>query len=297
MTADDQAGGWTNGLIGVAIFSASLPATRVAVGDFDALFLTAARAAIAGLVAIALIAAFTRRRPRRSDIGSLFIVSGGVVLGFPLLTALALERITAAHSTVFIGLLPLSTALFGVLRAGDRPRPAFWAFACAGSALVGGYALLHGGDGDGSWTGDLLMLGAITACGLGYAEGGMLARRLGGWQVICWALVPALPLTIPLAIALSPDSWTGIGAPAWLALAYVSLFSMLIGFIFWYRGLAQGGVAAIGQLQLLQPFLSLVLAAVLLGEQVDLAMVLGCVGVVACVAGAKRTATRTLPVR
>lgn len=287
--------GWIYGFIGVAIFSASLPATRVAVADFDPIFLTLARAAIAGTLALFILILFRQKRPERSDLVSLLIVAIGVVVGFPLLTALALQHITSAHSTVFIGLLPLSTASFGVLRAGDRPRPAFWFFSILGSALVAGFALTQ--DLSTSLTGDLLMLGAIIICGLGYAEGGKLSRKLGGWQVICWALVLSLPIMAPLAFTTMPATFSHIGAPAWTGLAYVSLFSMLIGFVFWYRGLAQGGIAAVGQLQLLQPFMGLMLAAGLLGETVSLSMMLVCVAVVACVVGAKRVSTPRQPVR
>jgi len=189
---------------------------------------------------------------------------------------------------VFIGLLPLSTAIFGVLRGGERPRPAFWIFSCIGSALVAGFALSQGIAA--SPVGDLLMLAAIVVCGLGYAEGAKLSHTLGGWQVICWALVLALPVMLCLALAMQPLSFAMIGQPAWLGLGYVSLFSMLIGFIFWYRGLAQGGIAAVGQLQLLQPFFGLALAATLLHEQVSPIMLVVTVAVVGCVAGAKRFA-------
>ncbi|MCB1758053.1 MAG: DMT family transporter, partial [Gammaproteobacteria bacterium] len=215
-------------------------------------------------------------------------VAVGVVVGFPLLTALALQHITASHSTVFIGLLPLATAIFGVLRGGERPSPAFWLFACLGSALVAGFALLQGGGA--SLTGDLLMIAAIVLCGLGYAEGAALSRRLGGWQVISWALILALPVMGVLAVVTLPDAWAGIGAPAWIGLAYVSVFSMLIGFVFWYRGLALGGIAGVGQLQLLQPFFSLVLAGLLLGEHIALSMIVVTALVVCCVAGARRFA-------
>lgn len=282
--------GWIYGFIGVAIFSASLPATRVAVADFDPVFLTGARAAIAGVLAIVLLVLFGQKRPQRGDLAPLLIVAIGVVVGFPLLTALALEHITSAHSIVFIGLLPLATALFGVLRAGDSPRPAFWVFALAGSVLVAGFALTQ--DLSASWTGDLLMFAAIVACGLGYAEGGKLSRTLGGWQVISWALVLSLPVMAPLALVTMPATFTGVGQPAWAGLAYVSVFSMLIGFVFWYRGLAQGGIAAVGQLQLLQPFMGLMLAAGLLREEVSWPMAAVSVAVVACVAGAKKFAGR-----
>ncbi|WP_127598992.1 DMT family transporter [Nitratireductor alexandrii] len=280
--------GWIAGLIGVVIFSASLPATRVAVLDFDPVFLTVARAAIAGLLAITLLRGLGAARPARADLPSLAIVALGVVVGFPLLTALALKHVTAAHSIVFIGLLPLATAIFAVLRGGERPRPAFWLFSGLGSALVVGFALAQGVAA--SPVGDLLMLAAVLVCGLGYAEGARLSRRLGGWQVISWALVLSLPAMALLSIITMPRTFIGIGVPAWIGLAYVSLFSMLIGFFFWYRGLAAGGIATVGQLQLLQPFFGFALAAGLLGEPVTTAMLTVTVAVIACVAGARRYA-------
>jgi drug/metabolite transporter (DMT)-like permease len=280
--------GLINGIIGVVIFSASLPATRIAVLQFDPLFLTVARAAIAGILALCLLLLFRQKRPSRSDIISLLVVALGVVVGFPLLTALALQHVTSAHSVVFIGLLPLATAIFGVLRGGERPRPAFWVFSALGSALVAGFALVQGLAA--SPVGDALMLAAIVVCGLGYAEGARLSRTLGGWQVICWALVISLPVMIVLCFIVMPPSFAGIDAPAWLGLAYVSLFSMLIGFVFWYRGLAQGGIAVVGQLQLLQPFFGLALAALLLHEPVTWMMLLVTVAVILCVFGARKFA-------
>lgn len=280
--------GWLNGFLGVLIFSGSLPATRVAVVDFDPVFLTVARGAIAGLLGLALLLAFRQKRPERSDLPALAIVAISVVVGFPLLTALALKHVSAAHSIVFIGLLPLSTAIFGVLRGGERPRAAFWLFSCLGSALVAGFAISQGFAA--SPIGDLLMLAAIIICGLGYAEGAALSRRLGGWQVICWALVLSLPVMAGLSLLTMPASLVQVGGPAWLGLAYVSVFSMLIGFVFWYRGLAQGGIATVGQLQLLQPFFGLLLAAGLLHEAVSWPMLVVAAGVALCVAGARRFA-------
>lgn len=285
---DKTASGWMNGFIGVLIFSGSLPATRVAVADFDPIFLTSARAAIAGLLGLAMLMLFRQKRPERGDFLSLVIVALGVVVGFPLLTALALKHVTSAHSIIFVGLLPLATAIFGVLRGGERPRPAFWLFSCIGSALVAGFAFSQGVTA--SPIGDGLMLAAIIVCGLGYAEGAALSRRLGGWQVICWALAISLPIMLVLTFATLPSSFAGVGSGAWAGLAYVSLFSMLIGFVFWYRGLAQGGIAAVGQLQLLQPFFGLALAASLLHEQVSPLMIVVTLGVVACVFGAKKFA-------
>jgi drug/metabolite transporter (DMT)-like permease len=280
--------GWGSGLLGVIIFSGSLPATRVAVAGFSPLFLTSARAAIAALLGAALLAVLRQPWPQRKDLVSLVIVALGVVIGFPLLTALALQHITSAHSIVFIGLLPLSTAVFAVLRGGERPKPLFWLFSCIGSATVAAFAL--SGDGAVSLTGDLLMVAAIVVCGLGYAEGAALSRRLGGWQVISWALVLSAPVVLLMTIVTLPPNWDGIGAPAWLGLAYVSIFSMLVGFVFWYRGLARGGIASVGQLQLLQPFLGFALAGLLLHEPVAWSMILATGLVVVCVALARRYA-------
>lgn len=278
--------GWGSGLLGVIIFSGSLPATRVAVGGFSPWFLTSARAVIAALLGAVLLALLRPARPGRADLGPLLIVALGVVVGFPLLTALALQHVTSARSIVFVGLLPLMTALFGVLRGGERPRLPFWLLSGLGSTAVVGFALLEGGRG--TPAGDLLMVAAILLCGLGYAEGAVLSRRLGGWQVISWALLLALPLTATLALLSLPDGWAAIGTGAWLGLTYVSLFSMLLGFVFWYRGLALGGIAGVGQLQLLQPLLGLLLAALLLHEPVAWSMIAATGVVVLCVAGARR---------
>lgn len=283
---DGASKGWGSGLLGVLIFSGSLPATRLAVAGFDPTFLTGARAVIAALLGAGLLVLLRQRRPRRADLGPLLVVALGVVVGFPLLTALALQHMTAAHSIVFVGLLPLATAIFGVLRGGERPRAPFWIFSILGSLTVAGFALSRGGSG--SIVGDLLMVAAILACGLGYAEGAVLSRRLGGWQVISWALVLALPAMALATLVTLPESVGHVAAPAWLGLAYVSVFSMLVGFVFWYRGLALGGIAKVGQLQLLQPFFGLALAALLLHEPVAPAMVAVTAVVVLCVGGAKR---------
>ncbi|MBP3997951.1 DMT family transporter [Pseudomonas koreensis] len=284
----EKTSGWINGFIGVVIFSGSLPATRLAVLEFDPVFLTVIRATIAGALALCLLWLFRERRPARDQWLSLLIVALGVVVGFPLLTALALQYVTSAHSIVFVGLLPLATAIFGVLRGGERPRPVFWIFSVLGSSLVVGFAISQGLTA--SPAGDLLMLAAILACGLGYAEGAKLSRTLGGWQVICWALLLSFPVMAVLSVWLAPASLSGISLSAWFCLAYVSLFSMLIGFVFWYRGLAQGGIAAVGQLQLLQPFFGLALAATLLHEHVSVGMLVVTLGVILCVAGAKKFA-------
>lgn len=225
--------------------------------------------------------------PKRTYVSSLVIVSLGVVIGFPLCTALALQYISASYSIVFIALLPLSTAIFGVIRGEQWPQPLFWLFALLGSSGVMSFMLLKV-QGENSMSGNLWMLAAITVCGLGYAEGGKLSRQLGGWQVISWALVISLPLMLMLSYVYLPQSFSQITISELLALLYVAFFSMFLGFIFWYQGLAQGGVLAVGQLQLLQPFLGLGLSAWLLNETVSPIMWGISLMVVICVAGAKK---------
>jgi drug/metabolite transporter (DMT)-like permease len=243
---------------------------------------------IAAALAVALLFAMKQRWPARADLGSLVIVALGVVVGFPLLTALALQHVTSAHSLVFIGLLPLSTAIFGVLRGGERPKPAYWLFAAIGSLTVAGFAFSRSGSA--AQAGDLFMIAAVVVCGLGYAEGAKLSRRMGGWQVISWSLVISVPLMAGLSLLTMPPVWNEVPSSAWIGLAYVSAFSMFLGFVFWYYGLAAGGIASIGQLQLLQPFMGLALAAALLGEPVAWTMVAVAGVVVLCVAGSRRFA-------
>lgn len=285
---ESRTAGWGSGLMGVIIFSGSLPATRVAVADFTPLFVTSARALIAALLGGICLLMLRQAKPARADIVPLIIVAIGVVVGFPLLTGLALQHITAAHSVVFVGLLPLSTAFFGVLRGGEQPRLAFWVFSLIGAAVVAGFALYNSAGG--SLLGDGLMLASILLCGLGYAEGATLSRRLGGWQVISWALIVALPVMAVIALVTVPQGFSDVGWRAWAGLGYVSVFSMMLGFMFWYRGLALGGIASVGQLQLLQPFFGLLLAGLVLGEPVAWTMIASTVIVILCVVGARRFA-------
>ncbi|QAV24642.1 DMT family transporter [Proteus hauseri] len=288
VSQNERKRGWINGFIGMLIFSGSLPATKAAVLEFDPLFLTAARATIAGLLSFGMLLLYKETLPTLRQWISLTVVSLGVVVGFPLLTAIALQEMTSAHSLVFLALLPLSTAIFAVIRGGEKPRPIFWLFSIIGSLLVMGYAISQGGTS--SISANILMIASVIVCGLGYAEGATLTRSLGGWQVICWALIFSLPIMFILTFILMPVSLSVIGTSAWVGLGYVSLFSMLIGFIFWYKGLSQGGIAAVGQLQLLQPFFGLALAATLLNESVNIIMLLVTIAVIFCVAGSRKYA-------
>jgi drug/metabolite transporter (DMT)-like permease len=274
------------GLLGVLGFSLTLPATRVAVAYLDPSVVGLGRALVAAALAAALLAITRQRRPARSELGSLAIVAGGVILGFPFLSAWALRQVPAGHGAIVIGLLPLATALVAAVRVGERPSWQFWLASLAGSAAVVAFAVAAGAGG--LHAADLALLGAVAAGALGYAEGGRLARTLGGWQVICWALLLAAPfVSIPVGVAL----WRhGADAPpaAWLGFAYVAVISQLLAFFAWYRGLALGGVARVSQIQLLQPFLTLLASALLLREQVTPATLLVALVVLLAVALGRR---------
>ena len=288
MTRQQQ--GLAFGLIGILIFSGSLPATRAAVDGFDPVFLTAARALLATIAACLLLLTGARQRPDRTEIRSLVVVAFCVVLAYPLLSAIALTHMPSARAILFTGLLPIATAAAAILCGGERPRLPFWLFAIAGAGVVGSFALLNGAAARADHVGDWLMLVAILLCGLGYAEGAKLARTLGGIQVICWALLLSSPAMLFVAFWLWPATFSGIEPSAWMGLGYVSLFSMLIGFVFWYRGLALGGTTKVGQLQLLQPLVGFGLSALLLGEAVGWPTLLAALAVLPCVAGARRYA-------
>jgi drug/metabolite transporter (DMT)-like permease len=280
-------------MAGMLIFSASLPTTRLAVAGLDPWFVTSARALIAALLAIAALVILRAPKPARGDWRDLGLAALGVVVGFPLFSALALKFVPSSHAIPFVGLLPLATAGFAVMIGQDRPRPLFWLFAVLGSALVAGHAWLAGGlEGGGLEfeAADLFMLAAIITCGMGYAYGGRVTKRLGSLAVISWALVISAPVAIAGTVLFWPADLAAVPASAWAGFAYVSVFSMFVGFLFWYRGLALGGAARVGQLQLLQPFAGLALAALLLGEPVGWSTWAVAAGVAASVFLARRVA-------
>jgi drug/metabolite transporter (DMT)-like permease len=275
------------GALGVLGFSFSLPATRLAVADLDPLLVAFGRAVVAGLLGAAVLAATRTPWPTPEQRRGLIVVALGVVVGFPLFTSLALHRLPAAHGAVVVGVLPAATAVAATLRAGERPTRAFWLASGAGLVAVMAFALTQGGGGLG--VPDLELLAAIVLCALGYAEGGRLSRELGGARTICWALVLSLPATAAVAGAALALHGADGGATAWLGFSYVSLISMFLAFFAWYAGLARGGVAKIGQVQLAQPVLGLTWAALILGEHVGPATVAAALAVLACVVATQRT--------
>jgi drug/metabolite transporter (DMT)-like permease len=281
------------GFLGVLAFSFTLPATRVAVEQLDPTFVGIGREAFAAIPA-ALILVLTRARfPSSAHLRRLAVVAFGVVFGWPLFTAIALQGLTSAHSAVIVGILPAATAVAAVLRAGERPARGFWLASLAGLIAVLGFAASQGAGL--LSTDDLLILIAVALSAIGYAEGGALARELGGWQVICWAVLLSAPLTIPIALVAAAGSDVHADADAWLGFAYVAGVSALLGFFPWYAGLARGGVAKIGQIQLIQPLLTLAWSAALLGEHVSAITLFAAVLVVLCVVGTQRTQVSQAP--
>ncbi|MEU5878410.1 DMT family transporter [Spirillospora sp. NPDC047279] len=287
-------GGFGLAALGVLAFSFSFPGTVFALDGLDPHLVGFGRAAVAALLAAALLAAVRAKRPRGRQWAGLAAVGGGVIFGFPILTSLALDGgASSAHSAVIIGLLPAATAVMAVLRAGERPSPAFWLASGAGAAWITGFALVRGAGH--FTTADLLLFAALVVCAVGYAEGGRLAREMPGWRVISWALVLAAPITLPVTIwllATTEPHWTGRAVSGF---AYVSLISMYLGFFAWYAGMARIGIAQASQVQLAQPILTLVWSGLFLGELVDATTGLAALGVLVCVALTQRTRVRRGP--
>jgi drug/metabolite transporter (DMT)-like permease len=281
------------GALGVVAFSFTVPFTRVAVeGGLPALFVGSGRAVVAVFLA-AIVLRITRQSwPTRRSWPRLAIVAGGVVLGFPLMTSYALTKVPASHGAVVIGLLPAATAVMAVVRGKERVARSFWLFAALGAiAAIAFAALQHGGPAVLRWT-DLLLLGAVLAAAIGYAEGGLLSRELGAWQTVSWALVAAAPVMVVLLVVSVADQAPTGDPEQWLAFAYLSCVSMYLGFFAWYRGLAIGPMAQVSQVQLVQPVLSITWAGLLLGEHITAATVVGGLVVIACAATAVRARSR-----
>ncbi|WP_292934146.1 DMT family transporter [Noviherbaspirillum sp.] len=274
------------GTVGVAIFSLTLPFTRMAVAELNPVLVALGRAVVAAIGSGLLLWWLGAPRPTRSQLRALAVISLGVVVGFPVLSSIAMRYVPASHGAIVIGVLPLATALFGALRFGERPSVGFWIAAIAGSVLVIAFALWQGGGT--LHAADFALFGAVVAAAMGYAEGGRLSQTMGGQQVISWALLLSMPILLPVTVWLGWRYGIDASPKAWIGFGYVSLFSMFIGFFFWYKGLALGGIARVGQVQLLQPFLTLIGAALILGEKMDANTVLFAIAVVAVVAVGRR---------
>lgn len=288
LLSDETRGLWL-GFLAVIMFAITLPMTRLAVGPTDApqlepLFVTAGRAAIAGILSLIYLRIHRAPWPSRAHWVPLMVCAAGTVVGFPLLLGLALRHVHATHAAVITGLMPLTTAVVAALYFRQRPSPGFWACAVGGCALVVMYAVIQSG---GHVTGaDLLLLGAVLCTSIGYLGGARVSADLPAPHVICWVLVISLPLTAPVALANLPDA--PIRWQSWVGLAYVSVFSMWLSFFAWYRGLILGGVVRVSQVQLLQPFVALVFAVPILGESLDMMTVAFALAVIAIVFVSKK---------
>jgi drug/metabolite transporter (DMT)-like permease len=279
--------GW--GLLGITAFSFTLPFTRIAAdGGLSALFIGSGRAVVAALLASVALLVTRQAWPTGIQWLRLSVVAGGVVIGFPLLTSYALTTAPASHGALVIGLLPAATAVMAVVRCEERVPAAFWTFAALGAAAVALFAgLQNGGLGSWQWS-DVLLFGAVLAAAVGYAEGGLLARELGAWQTVSWALLLSGPLMIVLTVVAIAEDAPEAAPRQWLAFAYLSAVSMYLGYFAWYRGLAIGPMASLSQAQLIQPVLSMLWAGLLLGEQLTWPTLLGGLVVIGCARAAVR---------
>ena len=278
------------GLLGIVIFSVTLPMTRLAVGTPDVpqmsgAFIAFGRAVVAAGLSAAFLLVTRAPLPQRQHWLPLAMTALGVVFGFPLLTSIAMRYVEAVHASVIVGVLPLATAAVGALLHRQRPSIGFWLCAALGSAMVMTFAVLRSGNTPGAGLSiqfaDVLLLAAMLCAAVGYGYGGRLSQHMQAEHVICWALVISLPLTAPLALVNYPA--VALKAVTWAAFAYVAVFSMWLGFFAWYRGLALGGTVRVSQVQLVQPFLSMLFAVPLLGERLDTVTVGFSLAVIACV--------------
>lgn len=269
------------GLIGVVIFAATLPMTRLAVGDLGPWFLTFGRAAGAGLLAACVLLALRRPVPNRATLAKLALASLCLAVGFPGFSGLAMQSVPASHGAVVIGVLPLATVIASALLHGERPSLAFWACGVAGALLIVGFALRQGAGG--LTTGDFLLFGAVVSAAIGYTVSADISRKLPGWETISWAVVLALPVTVPMALWLWPAHPEMVRSSSWWAFGYITCMSMYAGFFFWNAGLAMGGVARVSQVQLLQTFITIGIAALLNRESIAAEMLVFALAVAATV--------------
>lgn len=282
--------GFALAFVGVGIFGGTLPMTRIAVTVYDPWFVTVGRAAIAALLAAVVLVAMRCRFPPRAAWRSLAIAAVTTVIGFPIFSAVAMQTVPASHGGVVLGLLPLATSVAAVFVNGERPTPVFWLWSLVGAALVVGFTLRTGEAGFG-W-GDLWLIVAGASASTGYAHYARLARWMPGWEAISWALVAMAPLTVPAALLEWQPGWAAAPWPVVGSLLYVSVLSVFIGFFFWNAGLAIGGVARVGQVQLLQTFFTLAIAAAVNREPIGPEMLGFAVAVMVVVLLARRSGVR-----
>jgi len=283
---NSESKGMLLGIFGVIAFGLTLPITRFVVPYFNPIFIGLGRAVLATFFAVSLLIITKQSIPNKSQCYKLFIVALGVVVGFPVLSAWAMQTLPSSHGGVVLGILPLATAIVAVFISNERPSLGFWIFSIIGSALVIIYSLLHG---SGSFqVGDFALLGAIVSAAVGYAVGGQISKELGGWQVICWTLVISFPFIFLPAWILAPNNWLEIPFDIWVGFLYLALVSQLFGFFLWYKGLALGGIARVSQAQLIQPFITIIASVLLFNEKLEIITIAFALLVISTVAIGKR---------
>ncbi len=278
--------GYIFGFLGVFIFSFSLPFTRVAVKELDPTFVGLGRALIAATLAVVTLLVTRQPIPTRKQFRGLAITALGVVVGFPLFSAIALRFVPSAHGAIVNALMPLGTAMLGALVSRERPSAMFWVAAVIGSFTVIGFVLISSGTH--VETGDLAMLGAVALGSMGYVAGARMSKQIGSWQTICWANVISAPVLLIPVLWSTQYNTPHPSTQAWLAFAYLGVFSMFLGFFAWYRGLAIGGITRVSQVQLIQAFLTIMWSGLLLGEHITPLMLIAALIVVAAIFVARR---------
>lgn len=286
----DETKGMLLGLLGVTAFGLTLPVTRIVVPYLDPLFIGLGRAVVAAIVAAVILFIYRSPLPTLRQSIRLLVVSLGVIIGYPILSAWAMQYVHASHGGVVLGVLPLATAVFGAGISNERPSKGFWVIGLIGTSLVLAYSYVQA---EGAFqAADLAMLGAVLFAAVGFAHGGLLSKEIGGWQTICWSLVLSLPFILIPTIFLIPNHVDQIPLSAWEGFLYLALFSQLFGFVFWNRGLALGGIARVSQMQLLQPFITIMASVLFLGEVLDAVTMVFAVMIVITIA-----ISRMMPVR
>jgi drug/metabolite transporter (DMT)-like permease len=284
--------GWSNdtkgmlfGLVGIVGFSLTLPATRVAVKYMDPILVGFGRAIVAGVLALIILLITRQSFPNKLQLRRLAIVALGVIVGFPLLSAWALKFVPSIHGAIIIGIIPLATVVAGTFGGNEKPSLLFWLLSILGAVVIITYALID--KGGSIELADFALLGAVVMAAIGYAEGGRLSKEMGGWKVISWALVLSMPfLMIPVGWVLL-NSKLNVPLEGWIGFGYVSIISQFVAFFAWYKGLAMGGIAKVGQVQLLQPFLTIIASAFLIGEDISLLTIVTMMAILVVVAAGK----------
>jgi len=292
MLSNKQNLGLVLGVLGVCVFAGSLPATRIAISDVDPYFLTAMRATLAGLGGLLLLVVLRRPLPPRQAAWPLFMSSLTILLGFPLLAAIAMVTVPSAHGGVILGIMPLATAAAAAVIQHERPSPGFWIAAVIGSALVMAFAFYRGG-GHSLSLGDGLLLGAVACAGIGYTYSGRLAGIMPGWEVISWIVALSLPVSLAALALTWPADIGAISTRTWISVLYVGLMAQFVGFFMWNAAMAMGGISRVGQISLLQPFVVVLIAATFAGEELDGLTLLFAAAVVITVAIGTRMRVRT----